>query len=256
MAYSRRPMKDPRTVAREIPGIFDVIFPQLTSGVVAYFNKHTVAFPDLNALPDDYVQSSTLEKSMLFEIAFARGEQIINGLENTNWDDCLRIATRRQRHYFDAQLPDELLPVDIKAAEWVAGNLATILLHLQSNDLEYTLIHSPEVPGYQWIMSGKGDFSLGSTLIEVKCTSRNFGSADYRQVLMYWLLSYASAIEHDTLEWSKVILLNPRRNYIVELLFDEIIEITSAGKSKIEILELFSSMVGDFALRTLPEFKF
>lgn len=30
---------DPRTVARDIPGVFDEVFPQLTPGVVAYLNK-------------------------------------------------------------------------------------------------------------------------------------------------------------------------------------------------------------------------
>ena len=29
---------DPRTVARNIPGIFDEIFPQLTPGIVMHFN--------------------------------------------------------------------------------------------------------------------------------------------------------------------------------------------------------------------------
>lgn len=256
MEYSRLPMKDPRTVSRDIPGIFDIIFPQLTQGTVAYFNKKAKFFSDLKALPDVNVQSSTLQQAMLFEIAFARGEQILNGLSEPDWDDCLRVAIRRQRRHFDAQLPDKLLPTDIEAADWVASNLATILQRMQLAAFGYTLIYSPKVHGYQWITSGEGDFSLGQTIIEVKCTSRHFGSADYRQVLMYWLLSYASAIEHDTLEWNSVTLLNPRRNYVVDLTFNEIIEVTAAGKSKIEILELFSSIVGDFALKALPEFKF
>jgi len=227
MGYSRFPMKDPRTVARDIPGIFDVIFPQLTTGTVAYFNKKAVIFSDLKVLSEDDVQSSTLQKAMLFEIAFARSEQILNGFSEADWDDCLRVA----------------------------NNLAAMLHYMKLNAPEYELIHSPRVPGYQWIASGEGDFSLGQTLIEVKCSSSNFGSADYRQVLMYWLLSYASAIEQNTLEWKSVTLLNPRKNYVVDLSFNEIIEVTAAGKSKIEILELFSSMVGDFALKALPEFK-
>lgn len=256
MVSSRLSMKDPRTVARDIPGIFDVIFPQLTQGTVAYFNKKAVIFPGLEVLSEDNVQSSTLQKAMLFEIAFARGEQILNGFSEADWDDCLRVAIRRQRRHFDAQLPDEILPIDRKTAECVAHNLATILRHMRLKAPEYELIHSPKVPGYQWITSGEGDFSLGQTLIEVKCTSSNFGSADYRQVLMYWLLSYASAIEQNTLEWTSVMLLNPRKNYVVDLSFNEIVEVTAAGKSKIEILELFSSMVGDFALKALTEFKF
>ncbi len=256
MVYSRFPMKDPRTVARDIPGIFDVIFPQLTPSTVAYFNKKAVILFDLKVLPENDVHSSTLQKAMLFEIAFARGEQILNGFSEADWDYCLRVAIRRQRRHFDARLPDEILPTDRKIAEHVANNLAAMLHHMKLNAPEYELIHSPRVPGYQWISSGKGDFSLGQTLIEIKCSSSNFGSADYRQVLMYWLLSYASAIEQNTLEWKSVTLLNPRKNYVVNLSFDEIVEVTAAGKSKIEILELFSSMVGDLALKALPEFKF
>jgi len=191
----------------------------------------------------------------IIEIAFARGEQILNGISKANWDDCLSVATGRQRHHFDAQLPDKLLPADTKASEWVASNLVAILHSFQTEAPNYKLIHSPEIAGYQWISSGHGDFSIGSTLIEVKCTGRNFRSADYRQVLMYWLLSYASAIEHDTNEWINITLVNPRRNCVVVLPFDEIIEITAAGKSKVEILELFSSMMGDLALKSLPEFR-
>lgn len=41
---------------------------------------------------------------------------------------------------------------------------------------------------------------MGDKLIEVKCSGRNFGSADYRQILMYWLLSYMASIEKDTPE--------------------------------------------------------
>jgi hypothetical protein len=42
-----------------------------------------------------------------------------------------------------------------------------------------------------------------------------------------------------------VILLNPRLNMLVKLPFDEIIGILSAGNSKVELLEMFSAMIGD-----------
>lgn len=56
-------------------------------------------------------------------------------------------------------------------------------------------------------------------------------------------------------EWAIGVLLNPRRNKVVEISFNELIDIAAAGKSKIEILELFSSIVGDYALKALPEFR-
>jgi hypothetical protein len=61
---------------------------------------------------------------------------------------------------------------------------------------------------------------------------------------MYWLLGYASSVENGTPEWSDGILMNPRLNFIVKLPFDEIIRVIGAGRSKVELLELFSSMVG------------
>ena len=255
MAFSRFPMKDPRTVARDIPGIFDVIFPQLSPGTVAYFNNNSVSYDEIQVLPDELVKASALKPAMLFEIAFARGEQLLNGLTNADWDGCLKVATQRQRRHFDARIPDALTDPDLVVSEWVGKNLASMLNQLHANESGNELISSPEIPGYQWIASGKGDFSIGPKLIEVKCTERNFGSADYRQILMYWLLSYASAIEHDTPEWTSCILLNPRLNRIVEIPFNDIIRTSAAGRSKIEILELFSSMVGDYALKALSEFK-
>ena len=72
---------------------------------------------------------------------------------------------------------------------------------------------------------------------------------------MYWLLSYASAIERDTSEWTSGILLNPRLNYVIEISFNDIIEVIAAGRSKVEILQLFSSIVGDYTLRENFEFS-
>lgn len=58
MAYNRLPRKDPRTIAREIPGIFEVIFPQLTTGVVSYFNKKATHCSDLQSVEDSIADST------------------------------------------------------------------------------------------------------------------------------------------------------------------------------------------------------
>lgn len=256
MGYSRLPLKDPRTVAREIPGIFDGIFPQLTPGTVAFFNKGARASKKVQAIPAELVNASTLSRAMLFEIAFARGEQQIKSVADADWDECLRVATQRQRQHFDAELPTSLFEPDMAVAEQVGKNLALMLTELVAVEPEQELIFSPRVPGYQWIVSGNGDFAVGSRkLVEVKCTNRNFGSADYRQILMYWLLSYAASIEHDAPEWISGVLLNPRLNLVLEVPFDHLVEVTAAGRSKVEVLELFSSIVGDYALKVLPEFR-
>jgi len=246
--FNRYPMHDPRTVARDIPGVFDNLFPQLLTGIVAHFNRRSASQGDIKALPEYCVKQSMLAPSMLFEIAYARAEQQLDDA-GTDWNVCLEKAFERQRRHFNARLPLTLCDDDMKVANFVANNLLKMLRRIEKEDSVQKLKCRPFIPGYQWIASGQGDFSIGTKLIEVKCTGRHFSSSDYRQVLMYWLLSYAYAIENDGVEWSHIIFINPRLNYVLELDFDDIISVIASGRSKIDVLELFSSMVGDHAPR-------
>lgn len=255
MAPDRLPANDPRTVARDIPGIFDTLFPQLVPGVVAHFNRQAYVAADCEPVPTELVAASNLQRAMLFEVAVAAGEQLLAGHAMIDWDTCLEVAVCRQRRHFDAKLPDALSATDKEAASWVAKNLVTMLSQIRAVVGSETLVRSPRIPGYQWIASGVGDFSVGTRLIEVKCTNKHFSSSDYRQIVMYWLLSYASSVENGAPEWSEGILVNPRLNYIVTLSFDDIISVIGAGRSKIDLLELFSSMVGDHIFRMLASIR-
>ena len=249
-------LRDPRTVAREISGIVDIIFPQLSPGVVAHFNNRGEEFLQCDAVPDRIVAASSLNPAMLFELAFARGEQIVAGNGDADWDGCLATALARQQKYFDAELPDQINDVDRAIAERVARNMKLMIEDIQKTSDGLPIVSAPIIPGCYWIASGKGDFSVGSNLIEIKCSNKSFSSADYRQILMYWLLSYASSIERGTDEWTIGILLNPRRNYAVQFRFDDIIAIIGAGRSKIEILELFSTLVGEHTQRIVDSIDF
>jgi hypothetical protein len=127
----------------------------------------------------------------------------------------------------------------------VAKNLLVMLRQMEAQDPEATLARSPVIPGYQWIASGVGDFSIGATLIEVKCTGKHFSSSDYRQILMYWILSYAAALEGRGQEFTEGVLINPRLNLVVRLSFKELTELLGAGRSKVELLQVFASLVAD-----------
>ncbi len=107
------------------------------------------------------------------------------------------------------------------------------------------LVISPAIAGLGWISSGYGDFSLGRMLIEVKHTDRNFMSRDFRQVLMYWLLTYSSSIERGEDVWTDCLLLNPRRNSGLLFNFDEVLHSASASSNRVELLELLRSVVGE-----------
>ena len=235
--------RDPRTIARDIPGVLDTLFPHLVQGVVASFNRRAVSLSQLRAVPAELVEKSKLQKAMLFEIAVAVAEQLLDQRQSIDWDECLGVAGKRQRRYFDATVPQLLSTNDKEVAEWVANNLFTMLRETQSQS--EPINRAPEIPGYQWIASGVGDFSIGDTLIEVKCKNKNFSSSDYRQVLMYWLLSYCSAIESGSKEWSKVVLANPRLNLLVKVSFDEIVAVVGGGRSKVDLVESFSAILSD-----------
>ncbi len=80
--------------------------------------------------------------------------------------------------------------------------------------------------------------------MEVKCAAKRFSSADYRQVAIYWLLSFAAAVEGHGEEWRNFILLNPRSGEMVKMTFDAFLSIISSGRTKVDILQLFLSLVG------------
>lgn len=239
MAHS--PANDPRTVARNMPGVFDSLFPQLTPSVVAHFNRTAQVSP-CEPVPIEMVQKSKLHKAMLFELGFTIGETLLAG-NSIDWDGCLQIAIARQKRYFDAQVPSELTKHDKQVAEMTGRNISTMIRKLAA-ELDHPIKPAPVISGFQWISSGHGDFVIDQTLIEVKCSSGNFSAPDYRQVVMYWLLSFAASVENNRSEWAKGVLLNPRSAKYVAFEFDNFLRVISGGRTKVEILQLFSSMVG------------
>lgn len=232
---------DPRTVARDIPGIFDEVFPQLTPGIVAHFNSGAAKF-QIQALPPDLLSQSKLQRAMLFELGYSVGERLLVGAE-IDWPKCFETTLKRQRVFFDAKLPAQFDVADQELAEIVGRNLATALQGM-SSEVDLPIVLYPRIPGLEWISSGHGDFALGHTLIEVKCTAKRFSSSDYRQVAIYWLLSYAADIEGRGEEWRDFVLLNPRRGEKVTMRFDDFLSVISSGRTKVDIFQLFQSLVG------------
>jgi len=235
--------RDPRTVARDIPGIFDIIFPQLAPGIVTYLNRRARSMAASEKLSEDLIQDSSLKHAMLFEIAVAVAEQLLAELE-FDIKSALAIAIQRQRRHFDAVLPDKITDIDVLIIRQVAENLV-LMLNQIDNALGERLEIAPDIPGYEWISSGQGDFALGSRLIEVKCTGKLFSSSDFRQVMMYWLLSYAHSVDGRGKEWTDAVLINPRLNRCLEIPFNELLYLIGGGRSKVEILQLFAFMVAD-----------
>jgi hypothetical protein len=243
MQPSRDSRKDPRTVARDIPGVLDVLFPRLTAGLVAYLNKEMFSFGEIVAVPEALIEQTRLQKAMVFELSVARAEGILRGDEVADWSEYLRSASQRQRRHYDARIPEVLSEDDIAIAEHAGQNLTSMLTGVQAQHPGVALEQSPMIPGIGWVASGNGDFALGSMLIEVKHTERNFGSPDFRQVLMYWLLKYARCVENNDDVWSKILLLNPRRNKALLVNYDRLLRSASGRLNRVELVELLRSGV-------------
>lgn len=241
----RLPLRDPRTVARDIPGVLDILFPRLTGGLVAALNRTMFSFEGVEPLLDEDVDESQLHKAMLFELSTVRAERLLKGDDELSWDEILLVAVERQRQHFDAKIPKQLEQHDKELAAHAANNLVFMLQSLQEQNPDSELVLAPSIPGLGWISSGFGDFSLGKMLIEVKHTDRNFMSRDFRQVLMYWLLKYSASIEYGDEVWTDCLMLNPRRNSGLLFNFDNILHSASASSNRVELLELLRSIVGD-----------
>ena len=74
MPSNRLPARDPRTVARDIPGVLDVLFPRLTGGLVNALNARVFSFPSISPIPNEVIEKSRLQKAMMFELSMARAE--------------------------------------------------------------------------------------------------------------------------------------------------------------------------------------
>jgi hypothetical protein len=126
MVTKRLPANDPRTIARDIPGLFDALFPQLIPGFVTNLNRQSIQVPACEAVSSDLVSASSLQKAMLFEVAVAAAEQLITDHGAIDWDACLSVALQRQRKHFDAKLTSHLSAIDKEISLRVATNLAVI----------------------------------------------------------------------------------------------------------------------------------
>ncbi len=233
---------DPRTVAREIPGVLDEVFPLLTPGIVAHFNASAIQYP-ICKIPPELLALSQLQRAMLFELGYVVGEHLLQGTKTIDWDACFQETLRRQRAYYDAKLPKKFEEHDQAIAAIVGSNIAQLLTQI-SRECSQQINVKPKILGFEWIATGYGDFSVSKNLIEVKCSAKNFSAADYRQVAIYWMLSYAASIEGRGEEWEDFTLLNPRSGHMVKMRFDIFLNILSSGRTKVDILQLFRTLVG------------
>lgn len=236
---------DPRTVSRELAGVFETVFPRLVPSMVAYLNRHYAKrISGLVDVSEDLIHKSLLQKAMLFELALAAGERMLAAPDDElDWGACVACATGRQQRYYDAAAAPAAVTVsDATVASAIARNLVTMLRGCSLPD-SVSIICEPRIPGFGWIACGVGDYSCGDAIIEAKCASRRFSSADYRQLILYWLLSYMANLEGSGSPWNRGILLNPRRGLCVELVFSDVVPLLSSGCLQADVARQFASVI-------------
>lgn len=238
-------MSDPRTVARELTGLCDSIFPRLVPSIVVHVNREmSGSLGGCTPVSDELVKQSSLQRALLFEIGIVVAEMTRWDAKDVDWKVCVERAVERQRRFYDRKAPTRVEATDKLIAWEVAHNLNAMLTYYEEKRGE-EVSREPPIPGYGWISNSVGDYAQETSIIEVKCTSKHFSSADYRQVAMYWLLSYIESLEKGGQPWEIAILLNPRKNLTVEIVMDEFMQLVSGGRSLLELVQAFRGFFPD-----------
>ncbi|MCS5989566.1 hypothetical protein LNP02_02280 [Klebsiella variicola subsp. variicola] len=89
MRFLRLPVKDPRTVARDIPGICDLLFPQLLPAIIAHLNREAQPIPGCTIIDESMLVRINTNAAMLFEVAYVRAEQILEEKMKIGMNVCL-----------------------------------------------------------------------------------------------------------------------------------------------------------------------
>ncbi len=100
----------------------------------------------------------------------------------------------------------------------------------------------PTFPGAGFLNSSEGDIGVGSTLIEVKTTTRKPSGKDIRQILVYAALDAASGRNR----WSHFGIFNPRRATLHASSIESLVLRLSGGKPPSDVFaELVSFTESD-----------
>lgn len=142
-------LHDPRTVARNVPGLCEIVFPQLTTGVVVHLNQSRTLLSTL-PLSQVLIESSTLQNAMLFELGIACAESVL-ATGSLKWEDAKASALSRQRRYFDAEIPAEIAQPDRLISERIAQNLISTLSEVAGGK---KVEIGQKIPGLGWISPG------------------------------------------------------------------------------------------------------
>jgi hypothetical protein len=139
-------------------------------------------------------------------------------------------------------LPRGSIAVDeLRRVEWHEAALLSSNMRLYLSSVKDP-VFSPAVPGCGVVDEAEADIRSNSTLIEVKTVNRPFRSSDFRQVLTYAAMYYASSVEINA-----VTILNPRLGDVASSTLEDI-AVGVSGRSKVELMQEIVSFMTDIQI--------
>jgi hypothetical protein len=235
-----------RQLAKGFRELWDEVLPMLTPHFIRVFNEayRRDIGDDASAVPSGRDTDPTVVAEFGFHVArlvHERGESFDNVAHNDALlFDAERIALSLIASYEKQKcIPPSAIPQEARSEGLLlVRNYRVFLAKHQPDDIEF----SPSIQGSGFIDSCNADISVGKTLLEVKTVERNIASKDFRQLLVYLALQYATGDRR----WSCAGFLNPRRGLVYEFSVDKIVPIISGGRL---VSDVFQEMVQFFGTR-------
>ncbi len=248
---------DLREFSRNFGGLLNEIFPLMNSGFINGFNeKYEIGLNFLDDISVSLMQETNIMEAFLFEfcLVFCEARISDNTLDLRRKFSSLWAQTiLKQKKYYDCHikkssaLSSSELDAIVNVAHKILNNFLIMkekLTRLQTeNNLD--IVISPVIPGFGTLDPSYADYSIGETLIEVKCTKSKFSTADYNQVFIYWLLStmWNVLVDNKALLYKNFSLVNLRRGELIYINGFDFAYIVSGGKNFQSIIQMFSNIL-------------
>lgn len=230
-----------RQVAEGFHAVWSEILPLLTPTFVRLFNGtyasqiHRRRKNPIRPLPlRKGVRHNDIVSEVAFSIVCLAASHSLSIQEGLGSADLRSKAQERTRSELSSIYKNNQKPFELSASEWrEVGEICrryelffgSRLIQLSSIDFE------PRIHGVGFIHDCRADFSVGSTLFEVKTIDRGIQSRDIRQLILYLALQAATGDRR----WSSAVFFNPRRGLVYQFQVERFMQEISGGRSSAEV---------------------
>ncbi|WP_155633275.1 hypothetical protein [Burkholderia stagnalis] len=230
-----------RVFAKSFNSFWQELIPLLTPRFVGLFNE--AYRKDLVDKSGDLLRSIPIEAGtradMVAEFAFWSARLLHgSGLAAESLLDQHEIVQKASRMAFEVvqkyegvkpDVLEPLSPSELRQGVALTRNYASLYRAcLPGNPIEF----SPRFQGCGFLNAAQGDLGIGTTLVEIKTTTRKVSGKDLRQLITYLALDAGAGRQR----WSHVAVFNPRRGTFHCAEVDALLLRISGGKPRVDVL--------------------